>query len=101
MPQRKLNPRTVAALKQVGEQVRLARLRRNMSAEELACKADVSRKTLWNIERGDPGVSIGNIARVLNAMSLRDELLNIAKDDVMGRTFQDMNLTVGRRKRKS
>ena len=92
-----LNPRTVRVLEQVGSQIKLARLRRNISAEELATRAGISRKTLWNMEKGDPGVTIGNIARVLHVLGLRDDLLLLAKDDEVGRTIQDLNLRVRKR----
>ena len=86
-------PKTLKILKQVGEQIRLARLRRKISVE-LACKrANISRTTLWKVENGDPTVAIGIYARVLNAIGLQDDLAAIARDDTLGKILQDQELS--------
>jgi transcriptional regulator with XRE-family HTH domain len=86
-------PRKLAHnLKTVGEQIKLARLRRNLSLEQVAERASCSIPTLMNVERGRPTVSIGIILRVLYALQLDDDILLIAKDDDLGRTIQDMGL---------
>lgn len=90
-----LSPRTVKYLKQVGEQIRLARLRREISIELVAERAGVSRTTVWKVEKGDPSVSMGGYAAVLYALNGMDkDLLLLAKDDVLGRTMQDLNLPI-------
>ena len=94
-------PGTVEILNRMGEQIRLARLRRNLSVELVAERADISRATLWKVEKGDPSVAIGIYAAVLHALNNMDtDLLLVAKDDVMGRTMQDLELSVRRRARK-
>lgn len=91
-------PATQDILSTVGEQIKLARLRRNLSIELVAERANISRATLWKVEKGDKGVAIGIYAAVLHALNGMDkDLLLIAKDDVLGRTIQDLNLTVRRR----
>lgn len=91
-------PATQDILSTVGEQIKLARLRRNLSVELVAERADISRATLWKVEKGDKSVAIGIYAAVLHALNGMDkDLLLIAKDDVLGRTIQDLNLTVRRR----
>ena len=91
-------PATQDILSTVGEQIKLARLRRNLSVELVAERADISRATLWKVEKGDKSVAIGIYAAVLHALNGMDkDLLFIAKDDVLGRTIQDLNLTVRRR----
>lgn len=86
-------PRKLAGdLKRVGEQIKLARLRRNLSLEQVAERASCSIPTLMNVERGKPTVSIGIILRVLYALQLDDDILLLAKDDELGRTIQDMGL---------
>ena len=47
-------PQTQAILEQLGEQIKLARLRRHLSAELVAERAGVSRATVWNVEKGNP-----------------------------------------------
>jgi len=83
-------------LKIFGEQVKLARLRRSLSMELVADRAQCSRLTVSRLEKGDPSVSIGTIMRVLNALQLEDDILLVAKDDKMGRLIQDLELTKGK-----
>ena len=92
-----LLPKHQRALKQVGEQFKLARLRRRQSAEQVAERANISRYTLWNIEKGDPGVSIGNYYQVLIALGLEKDILLLAHDDELGRKIQDAGLTTKKR----
>ncbi len=94
-------PGTAEILSRMGDQIRLARLRRNLSVELVAERADISRATLWKVEKGDPSVAIGIYAAVLHALNNMDtDLLLVAKDDVMGRTMQDLELSVRKRARK-
>ena len=93
-----LFPDTVRILEQMGEQIKLARLRRNLSVELVSSRANISRATLWAIEKGSPSVAIGYYAAVLHALNNMDkDLLLVAKDDILGRTIQDLNLTTRRR----
>ena len=84
-------------LQTLGENIRLARLRRDLSSEQVAERAGISRNTLIKIERGDEGVAIGMYFRVLIVLGLQDDLLLIARDDVLGRKLQDIDLTTPRR----
>ena len=93
----KLLPRLARQLKQVGNNLRHARLRRRYSAETVAQRAGITRKTLWRVERGDPGVAIGVYARVLQALGLVGDLEGIAADDKLGRRLQDLELTTPKR----
>lgn len=93
-----LFPDTIKILEQMGEQIRLARLRRNLSVELVSERANISRATLWSIEKGSPSVAIGYYASVLHALNDMDkDLLLVAKDDKLGRTIQDLNLMTRRR----
>lgn len=86
-------PNTNKILQQVGEQIKLARLRRGISSTLAAERADISRSTLWKVEKGDASVSIGIYAAVLHAINGMDrDLLSIAKDDELGRKLQDIEL---------
>ena len=93
-----LSPKTAEILEQMGEQIKLARLRRRLSAELVAERAGISRATLWNVEKGSPSVAIGIYAAVLHALNNMDkDLLLVAKDDEFGRKLQDMNMQVRKR----
>lgn len=84
-------------LEQVGANLELARLRRRDSAQTVAQRAGISRKTLYRAERGDPGVSLGVYARILQALRLEQDLANLAADDELGRKLQDAGLVTRRR----
>lgn len=53
------SPRTVEAAELLGTQVRIGRLERRWTAQELAERVGVSVVTLRKIERGDPSVGLG------------------------------------------
>ena len=72
----------------VGEQIRLARLRRNLSIAQIAERA----LTVSRIEKGTPTVAIGIYLRVLYALQLDDDILLLAKEDAMGKALQDLGL---------
>ncbi|MFW5708145.1 MAG: helix-turn-helix domain-containing protein [Bacteroidota bacterium] len=103
MPKKKivLLPRTRRILEQVGENIKLARLRRRLSAELVAERADISRPTLTAIEQGSPTVSMGSYLQVLQALGLEKDFLQIAKDDDLGRKLQDIGLLTKKRAPKS
>lgn len=89
-----LMPDTQHKLTQMGEQIKLARLRRKLTVELVAERAGISRTTLWNVEKGSSSVSIGAYAAVLHALNGMDkDLLLIAKEDELGRQLQDLSLT--------
>ena len=92
-------PDTENILKTMGEQIKMARLRRKLSATLVSERAGVSRSTLWKVENGNPSVAVGIYAAVLHALNNMDkDLLKIAGDDELGRKLQDMDLT-GKNKR--
>ena len=91
-------PATEDILKTMGEQIKLARLRRDLSAELVAERAGISRASLWKVESGGPAVAIGIYAAVLHALGNMDkDLTLIAKDDEMGRQMQDLKLMTRKR----
>ena len=93
-----VSPKTAEILEQMGEQIKLARLRRRLSTELVAERSGISRATLWNVEKGSPSVAIGIYAAVLHALGNMDnDFLLVAKDDEFGRTLQDLELPVRRR----
>ena len=92
-----LLPKIQRLLTEMGENIKLARLRRDISADLLAERAGISRATLHNVEKGSPSVAIGIYAAVLQALRLENDLLLVAKDDVLGRKLQDIGLVAGKR----
>lgn len=91
-------PDTQEILEQMGEQIRLARLRRKLSLALVAERAGICRTTLVSIEKGAPSVAIGSYAAVLHALNNLDkDLLMIANDDAFGRKLQDLDLPTRKR----
>jgi len=80
-----------------GENIKLARLRRKFSAEQVAERADISRPTLLSIEKGSPTVSIGAYTMVLFVLGLNEDIIKVAKDDILGRKLQDAKLLIKKR----
>lgn len=101
MPRRSITllPSVRRILTDVGENIRLARLRRGLAASLVAERAGIARPTLHAIERGDPAVSAGNYATVLFVLGLDTDLAAIARDDELGRKLQDAKLHTRARRR--
>ena len=74
------------------KKIKLARLRRKLTAELVSQRAGISRATLWSVESGNPSVSFGSYVAVLCALGLQNDILLLARDDVLGRTYQDLEL---------
>lgn len=85
----------------LGENLKLARLRRQLSAAVVAERAGISRSTLWQIEKGSARVAFGAYFLVLFALGLEQDLLYVAKDDLLGRKLQDAKLIPRKRAAKS
>lgn len=83
----------------LGENIRLARLRRGVSMELLAARAGMSRTTLRAIENGSGSVTMAAYANVLNSLGLQEDISMVARDDELGRKLQDLGLERPSRKR--
>jgi len=84
-------------LKELGYNIKLARLRRKLSTAQVAQRANISRVTLWQIEKGSPSVAIGMYFQVLFVLGLEKDLLKVADDDKLGRKLQDAGLIISKR----
>jgi transcriptional regulator with XRE-family HTH domain len=87
-----LFPKHKKILEIFGENVKLARKRRNLTAIQVAERADISRNTLYLIEKGNSGVSIGAVFNVLRVLGLQDDFLKLGADDELGKKLQDIKL---------
>ena len=90
-----LLPRFQRVMEQVGENIKLARKRRTLTANQVAERAGIDRTTLYNVEKGRPGVSMGAYFNVLRVLGLQDDFLKLAADDELGRKLQDLKLISG------
>ena len=93
-----LLPKHERMLADLGENLKLARLRRKLSAEQVAERAGVSRSTLSLMENGSAGASLGKLLQVLVVLGLESDLARVAADDVLGRKLEDARLTETRRR---
>lgn len=92
-----LLPKAQRNLSILGENIRLARLRRKFSMEQVAERANISRPTLLSIERGNPNVTIGAYVKVLAVLGLDKDIVEVANDDKLGRRLQDARLIIKER----
>ena len=92
-----LLPSVQKILEQFGENIKLARLRRKYSSQQVAERANISRPTLVAIEKGHPGVTLRSYASVLFVLGMEKDLLKVALDDQLGRKLQDAGLLVKER----
>lgn len=79
-------------LEALGERLRLARKRRRFAVSTVAARAGISRQTLYNVENGDPSVTLGTYLRVLAVLGLDRDVEKLAADDPLGRQLQDRQL---------
>lgn len=92
-----LLPKNLKIMAELGENIKLARLRRKLSTEQVAERANIARTTLWAIEKGSPNVAMGSYVQVLFVLGLERDLLKVAGDDPLGRRLQDAKLLVKER----
>ncbi len=90
-------------LRKLGQDIQDARLRRRIPTTLMAERASISRVTLAKVEKGDPGVALGNYASVLFVLGLADRLAELAdpRDDTVGRRLEEERLPKRIRWRKS
>lgn len=82
------------AVRKLGQDIRDARLRRRISTAVMAERASISRTTLNKIEKGDPGVSLGNYANVLFVLGMAERLGDLAdaRMDTLGLELEEARL---------
>lgn len=93
----KLLPKYRRQIAQLGERLKLARLRRGLNAQMVADRAGISRQTLTRIEAGEPGVTLVHVFNVMRILGLAEDFDQLAADDEMGRKLQDLDLKTPKR----
>jgi transcriptional regulator with XRE-family HTH domain len=91
-------PRDDRLARDLGERIRVARLRRRLTVTEMAERMDVSRPTLNRLERGDLAVGLGVLMRALGVLGLEQDLDAVAANDELGRRLADAASTPRRRR---
>ncbi len=87
-----LFPKHQRILEELGENIKLARKRRKLTTVQTAERAGIDRSTLYEIEKGNPSVSMGAYFNTLRVLGLQDDFLKLAADDIYGRKLQDLAL---------
>jgi transcriptional regulator with XRE-family HTH domain len=90
-------PKLEKILFELGENIKLARLRRKLTADQISERAGINRTTLWSIEKGSPNVTMAGYIQVLFVLGLEKDLLDVAQDDEFGRKLQDTELIIRKR----
>ena len=89
-------PQEQRLLSDLGERLKFARLRRKLSNAVVAQRAGISRTSLYKVEAGDPGATLGTYLRVLAVLGLEGDINALAADDKVGRKLQDLALAPSR-----
>ncbi len=85
-------PQEQRLLSLLGERLKLARMRRKLSSAVVAQRAGISRTSLYKVEAGAPGATIGTYLRVMAVLGLEADIQSLAADDKLGRKLQDLAL---------
>lgn len=81
-------PKFTQLLEEMAENIKLARKRRKLTAVQVAERAGIARSTLYLIEKGNSGVSMGAYFNVLRVLGLQNDFLKLAADDEFGRKLE-------------
>ncbi|MEC5342735.1 helix-turn-helix transcriptional regulator [Brenneria populi] len=87
-----LLPDTHQLLADFGERLKLARLRRKLTAKQVAERAGMSPMTLRSLEAGGAGVTMGAYLSVMQILGLENDLNKLAAEDELGRQLQDFRM---------
>lgn len=74
----------------VGKNIKIARIRRNITIKELANRSHLNERTISRLEKGDPSINFKNLVTVLITLGISDSVLNLANpnDDDLGKALE-------------
>ena len=73
-----LSPASQDALKELGKNIRSARILRHLSQKLLAERAGIARSTVQQIENGCAGVAVGKYVQALDVLGIVTHLSRVA-----------------------
>ncbi len=97
MKNKRLLPKQYVILSILGENMKLARLRRRLSLNQVAERTGISKPTIVSIEKGSSSVSLGAYFQLLSVYGLEKDIEKLAIDDVLGKKLQDAELITKKR----
>ena len=87
-------------LGEMGERIRLARKRRNMTISDLAARMMTSPKTVQRLEKGESGISLGVLMASLMCLGLEKDMDKVAAMETDVIAFaHDRRRLLGKRRR--
>jgi DNA-binding XRE family transcriptional regulator len=75
-----LNPAQAAEAKKLGATLARLRIARGMKQDQAALRAGLSRNTAYRMEKGDPGIAMGQVLRYLEAIVPGKTLLQLLSE---------------------
>src|SRR5476649_204098 len=75
-----LTPNLASEARKLGAAVARLRIARSMKQDQVALRAGLSRNTAYRLEKGDPGIAVGQILRYLDAIVPGKTLLELLSE---------------------
>jgi transcriptional regulator with XRE-family HTH domain len=75
-----LDPNRAAEARKLGAALARLRIARGIKQDQAALRAGVSRNTAYRLEKGDPGIAMGQILRYLDAIVPGKTLLELLSE---------------------
>lgn len=79
------------AVEILGKRLKLARLRRNLTQNDVAERAGISRLTCIGLEGGKPGVSIAALVRYMSVLGYPDRIAGLLEADPIGEDIEQVH----------
>lgn len=85
-----LSDRSTELIKQLGQNIETARVRRRIKASTLCSRAGITNQTYQRLKKGEPGISLGVLMNVLSALDLEEGIASVAAPhlDEVGMTLE-------------
>jgi transcriptional regulator with XRE-family HTH domain len=75
-----LPPRQVEECARLGQQLARLRIARKVKQTDAALRSGLSRNTVYRLEKGEPGVALGQVLRYLEAIAPGSTLLDLLSE---------------------
>jgi DNA-binding XRE family transcriptional regulator len=76
-----ISPELLAESQKIGARLARLRIARHITQADAALRAGLSRNTAYRLEKGDPGLAIGQVLRYLDAIAPGKSLQNLLEEN--------------------